>query len=730
MGSRGCASTPRRVALSVALAAAAGAAPARAAIYENVVDVDDEDDLFTLSQRGDISAETLATLLELLREGVDLNIASRDHLYELPGLTYADVDAVLEYRRAQGHIADPAVLVGAGALSAEQLLQIAPFLLRSGAPVRLPVSGRVRAVSQVASADDVAPPFLVSARAKAPWGLSAGIMVASTRRQVGTPGYDATSNGLSTPGFGYQLHVPRFYAQWDAGNRRVVVGTFTIGFGERLTLDTTTHVTPRGISLTEDFQRASELTGACRVASTMEGVPPPDADCSGEASRYLTADYQLRDVFRGLAGSITDVPLGPGVAMSAHGFASLQSRSLYQYELYDRRTCDDPRDDERPGCAAPPVVVGDGAGGLRVVSTTLPHLFNELAGGGHADLTLGGRGRVGLTGWGAVPLFGAAPMQLDFQESSRYPNGGAFGAVGVDGQAGWGALNLFGELSRSFNRSVGGGGGLGAVGRATWSRHHQELELSVRYYDARFTAPYARPISGPDEVDGQRATDELGVRGRYAGRLAQEWELRALADVWTLPSSSRSLGPAGMVNLHALVRAGFTGWDVFRPAVWLETRNRNLASNQRGVCDPVVYVEGDPGFACSNDLYRVAARVELRPTRRPLAFIVQGSTSLRDDVRYRDRFAQDVLLWGEARFTPLDWLQLRLKSRYVFQDISDNTYLEQSLWTFVEAAAVPARGTRLALRYDVVAWLDQRDSTRTRVPNPEHRVLVDLRTEF
>ena len=50
------------------------------AIYESVVDADDEEEIFAMYQRGDISLDTADTLLELLREGVDLNSAPRETL--------------------------------------------------------------------------------------------------------------------------------------------------------------------------------------------------------------------------------------------------------------------------------------------------------------------------------------------------------------------------------------------------------------------------------------------------------------------------------------------------------------------------------------------------------------------------------------------------------------------------------------------------------------------------
>ena len=61
---------------------------------------------------------------------------------------------------------------------------------------------------------------------------------------------------------------------------------------------------------------------------------------------------------------------------------------------------------------------------------------------------------------------------------------------------------------------------------------------------------------------------------------------------------------------------------------------------------------------------------------------------------------------------------------------ADNTYLEQNIWTYVEGAWIITKGLRLAVRYDLFLWLDQRASTFNRVPNPEHRFQLDVRASF
>jgi hypothetical protein len=715
--------------LAIALAALlATVSAARAAVYEKSLVIEDEEDLLSLEQSGDLSPDAADTLLELLREGVDLNTASRDELYDLPGLTYPDVDKLLAYREAQGRIEDPAALVSSGTLSAAQLLQIAPFLRVAAAGVTLPVSGNLRGLGAFASADDVPPPALLAARLRGPAGLSAGALLATTRRSVAPPRYDALLDTLVTSGPGFRVNLPRAFLEWTPRRWRLIAGTFTLGFGERLTLDNTRRFTPHGLYLSDDFRRPPDLSRVCQLSSP---DPLGGACADGAPNRYVTPDFATRDTVRGLAGSVEEVALGATARLSAYGFVSFQSKALYQYELYDRRFCGDPRDNASADCAAPPIYLDTPSrvGSARVVFSTLPALYDELAAGGHVELRPTPRYRIGLTGYGAKPYFHAVPMQLDFQEYSRTPWGGSYGAVGVDAQASFANINLAIEAAHSFDAATGGG--IGVVQRTTWSPAQHELELSLRYYDDRFANPYARPVSAPDEYDGQRARNELGGRLRWLYRPSADWEFKSRADFWVLPFTNERVGPAGTANLYGQARADFQGWEVFAPSAWVDARNRNLASSEHGRCasGTAVYTEGSP-FTCSGDTYRLVGRVELRPLGPRHTLAVQGSFSWTDDARYQDRFRNDAMLWAELRSQVLAWLHLRMKSRWLVQDLSDDAALERSLWTFLEAQLqLPARLV-VALRYDVLLWLDRRASTLTRVPNPEHRWLADVRWQF
>ncbi|MFO0596789.1 MAG: helix-hairpin-helix domain-containing protein [Myxococcaceae bacterium] len=720
---------PVRTTLVLALLATA---PVSAAIYENTISVDDEEDLFEMNQRGDISDATADTLLELIREGVDLNSADREQLYDLPGITYLDVDAILEYRKAKGRIEDPTELVAAGAITAEQLIQIAPFIRIDAAAPRLPIGGRVRAQGRFTTTDNVPPPALLNARVRGPWNLSAGFLMFTTRRRADTPTYDAVNDALQSKGFLYQPQLPRFFVQWKPNNFRLIAGTFTVGFGERMTLDNTRRQTPRGFYLVDDFRRPSYLSQTCKLSAAGLALDPTSGcDSADGKNLYITPDYTWRDSFRGIAASIEDLKIGEEASASAYGFLSYQSRSIYQYELYDKRYCEDPRDDNNPFCKAPSVYLPDGS--TRLVFSTLNNVFDELTGGGHVTFKPTYRFTFGATAFAAVPFFKPSTIELDFQEYSRYPSGGAFGAIGLDAHASYKGFNFFIEGTHSFDKRVGTpGGGNGVEARTTFSPKGHELELSLRFYDLGFGTPYARPVSSPDETDGLRARNEAGARLRWHGRFGKDWETRFRADFWVNPYAAiDGTMPAGIPNLYALARLDFNGWNFLQPAVWVDARNRNLVSDQRGRCSSgtVVYTEGAP-FTCGGDLYKFAARIDTQPFGRYLHASVQAWFTFTDDIRYKDRFRNDFMFWFELRSMPTDWLQLRARTKYLDQDISDPTYLETSVWSFIEAAWVINKGTRIAGRYDLYVYLDQRSSTLNRVPSPEHRFQLDLRASF
>ena len=89
------------------------------------------------------------------------------------------------------------------------------------------------------------------------------------------------------------------------------------------------------------------------------------------------------------------------------------------------------------------------------------------------------------------------------------------------------------------------------------------------------------------------------------------------------------------------------------------------------------------------------------------------------------RFQQDVAAILNVTTRPIDILRVRLRVRYDFEDIWDNHRLPQALWAYLDAALTVRERDMLRVRYDFRVFLDHRESTFARVPNPEHWLWVE-----
>ncbi len=405
------------------------------------------------------------------------------------------------------------------------------------------LAGRVRVSTALAAADALVPPVLLQARFEGPLGLSGGAVATLTRRYLGAVHADARHRALVVRAPDVSLHVPKLHVQWKGEQASVLVGTYRLGFGQRLTLDTTGASTPEGFVADEGFLPPGRPERRCMRAGGAKA-------CADEAGR-VTPDFGWTEGFRGVVGTVHGQV--EGVTLSLTGFGSYQTRDVLPSELLDLEAC------RRPPCKAPEVwLEEEGRQGSRLLSRRLPDVFHELAGGGHVSVGLSSREQVGLTAWGAWPLGGVEGMALGFQPQARYPEQGGFGAVGVDGAWGAGPVDLFFEVARSFDEVSGQGGGWGVLQRTVLGNRRQEVELGLRWYGRDFANPYGRAVS-----------NEAGVRLRALHR-GETWRLRGQVDAWTASPESGQGEPA---HLWASLRVDWLGLPELQPSLGVEHRN-------------------------------------------------------------------------------------------------------------------------------------------------------------
>jgi hypothetical protein len=354
-------------------------------------------------------------------------------------------------------------------------------------------------------------------------------------------------------------------------------------------------------------------------------------------------------------------------------------------------------------------------------------MYADLTGGGNLALSTGRRAHVGITGYGTSVNWLVDGLELDFQEWSRYPFGGPFGAVGVDGAFGAGRFDFFGEVTRSFDSMPDGGGGLAGLLRwVTTFEKYNELETSVRYYDKNFKNPYARPISAADVFEGVRARDEMGLRLRYSARLVERLNLRGNTDLWRAASG-------GNPDLLVYGRSDLELTHQYGVGLWALYQDKDLGRGGVGQCfetggDDEFGEEGEP-LGCGGEKYQATGRFRYSPTRR-YTVTAQYQHELVADERYETRFRQDqsMTVTGSARVQ--DDLRLRGRARYLYEDISDKAYRERSVWTYLDATYSLRKRDKMRVRYDMYVYLDERDATMQRVPSPEHWFWLEYESRF
>lgn len=661
---------------------------AAAVQYEVFIDVKTEEDLYDLLVTAQISESSFNALLLLHQTRVDLNRASRERLYLLPNLDYRQVDRILAYREKVGAIHALEDLVAAGVLEPELASALHAFVIvpPQEAP-RSRTSGFVRIQGRWTGRYDRLPPAAAAqARVGTLRNLDIGAAAVLTRNRLRRVRWDPRRHALSAEPEHVRLEVPKLYGAWIADKWEIIAGTYRIGFGQRLTFDVTDQITPNGFFGDYELRRNSELGLRCRRAAG----ELPESPCPAGRVARVTPDYEWTNRLAGLAVGLKDLPVGQGW-LQLYAWGSYQVHRARQIEVVDAGACDDPRRDEDPACRAPPVYVHTGdpnAPASTATFASLPAMYAEGLAGANASYFWNERTHVGLTGYGSVPKWLVRGVGLGFQEIARKPFGGAFGAVGVDVAFGFGLQDFFAEVARSFDGQVGGGGGYGAIARSVTTLPLAELDVSVRYYGSDYVNPYARPVSTPDELDGLQARDEAGLRLRATIRLRRRVGLRVIADGWRRLSSGRWNG-------LLFARADFQIASSWSWALWTEYRN---SKGQRVL---------------------LATRLAYQPVPR-LTLSGQFQNRWLDAKRDSHRLQQDIAAILHITARPIDVLRIRIRVRYDFEDIQDNNRLPQSLWAYLDAALTVRERDTLRMRYDVRVFLDRRESTLTRAPNPEH----------
>jgi len=728
----------RLLAFALVLTLAAGEALAEQ--YDVPILIDSEDGLIDLLDNGDITEAEFDVLTELFQRRVFVNRAGRDELFELPGMTYPLVDAVLRARRARGHFTGPEDLATIDELPAEVLDQIVAFLEFElppepvpGEPFRLDLGGQVRLKLLDAVADDEPPAIYTRVRLHAldrrlnvGW---VGLLRTRPGELVGpfTDGADSPRPWFvaDAPAWRFDA-IPKLYASWreefSSGIRlHAVAGSFNAGFGERLVFDTTNRRRPYG--LYED-----DLV----------------FDSVGSFGNFNATFRRHRGLFGGavhLGGLGGDDLWVDATLLASHArsdeFTNFfnPSRTYYSFDegLLGERNCGAAHDDR---CFPP---------------STFPNARASTVFGGNTRVHFGSLAHVGLTAYAGSHVFTAGDAVIDFTPSASTPIRRSYWALGPEFAWQVGVANLFGELA------ITDLGGVGAVVRSLFDLKPWALEVSARYYDKTFDNPYNRGEATSSQLLGRRNRDETGGRVRLVGNPIRELRLLATLDITRLMARERT-------DLEAFLRVDY---DIsalrrndLRLSAWAKLTDRDITVGGRDqdYDNPSIPASAGPHYPddlglledpdlIALDLYldalfdettgafRLARGMRLdvggqaifRPLRG-LSFTLYGRYSLRDRSGaggfYDESFQRMLSAWARIAWRITPEFDLSLRGRY-YRDELDRDAGAGFFDGFIRAGFTWPGVFRGSLRYDVRTF-----TVGTRTPDPDHLVRFVLDVFF
>ncbi|MCK5690259.1 helix-hairpin-helix domain-containing protein, partial [Myxococcota bacterium] len=284
--------------------------PAVAREYETHIEVETAEDVYSLLRAGIIDDQTAALLEIYLQDPIPINQANAEMLYDLPGLTWALAQAIVADRVQNGPFNTAGDLLRVSGMDPNLVKSISPFvtLIKPGLRGRKGkdgISGHTRfgtiwkdGVGKSQSVVDpildknIGPQGLLQLRADGFGQYGVGALV--TYRRQTDAWWDYARGALVTTGPENQATLDHVYGWGSIGNAKVIVGSYDVGFGERLVFDTSSHRNPDGLYLNTRYTVDNDA-----------GVIRPDTSLFG------------------IAATIEDVPVGPG-QVDATFFSSYQ----------------------------------------------------------------------------------------------------------------------------------------------------------------------------------------------------------------------------------------------------------------------------------------------------------------------------------------------------------------------------------------------------------------------
>ncbi len=533
--------------------------------YEARLVIENCGDLYEYELSGDLPEDDFELLLALCHRPLNINRADRYMLFDLPGMTYELADRIVEHRSTHGYfktLEDLLKVEGLEAMHYEEIMLL--ISVEDDAEVQgvddIPVMAEIqsgtigRSGFKISDATNTIASNMEFNRLHQDYlrlkgtGLSYfGFGGLLTNRERNEAYWDKSlGRVVSSEGPVQRLDLDKAYLAINYQSLSLVLGSFDVGFGEKVTFDTTGLTNPHGWRENRHF--STDVNNA-RIR--------PDNSLFGAAL------------------SVTGVDFAQGwLDMTA--FASYEAEDIFQYyyrfqmdEYYEAgEEGDCPYGysrGESSGCYSTGVGDANDVAGSGYRYVTLRDAYSELLYGGNATWSFSDRTRVGVTGYQSQTEMLIAPETNPvFAWHARMPRKSRFGAVGVNGQVGLGELDLAAEYAHTM-----AGGNAAYVEGVYEAGSWLELIGGLRWYDRAYNNPYSRSPSAPTVTLGTRQRNERGARLKAVLKPVKGLRSVTTLEGWYLPEWAKFDSDQGKVVWGPLEQYDLrldqrVDWDITR----------------------------------------------------------------------------------------------------------------------------------------------------------------------
>ena len=704
----------------------------RAETYGVPIQIQSAEELQDLLENGELEEDAFIRLYQLLVRPLDLNTATRDQLFDLPGLTPPMVDQVIQFRE-EGQRFNDASDLGSLGIPMSIVNQCRVFIKR----VRVdkdeppPVSGDARWRLITPLEDHARPATDLRIRTRILDYVDVGIS-ALVQDQVGALSYHGEDHlgWYSAPARDLRADVPKFYVDIDRPQWQLIVGTYSAGFAERLVFDESVRRRPHGLYADHEISINSDV--ATRTHTYDDAYSADEIEEFSATSARLTVNERLM----GLGARLKRFDMGEGGTIDATLFLSWWPYDAYQGDLDSYRRDDGLLDDTRFDGASNPLYCQEGEPGYETACAlegngklsyeTFKDAYSELIVGGNVEYAPLNVFKFGVTAYYAMVDW-LVSDDLHWATSASYPSDrDEFGAMGISAEGRFANVVLSGEYARTFN------GQNAAILRSVLGFEGLDLEIHGRYYDRDFDNPHARGHAYSDELDGQRDRDEVGGGVQLTAYPTPWFIARINAEVWYRPTLET-------VNLFVRSRASAQIADWCTMSLGMDLVDKDLEHGGRGAdyggelaagmsLTPWLQLRFDPLQNLS---------LTLRYRMRMYDKSVSDSYDAERSLYYSDHFAIDHLavLQVRARLTP----NLTLTTRLKYED-DEIKYLEHGLSAlegYLQIRWKIIKELSLSMRYDLRGYLDERATRLSAEPtlgalnrDTEHLLRAELALKF